>query len=179
MPTKLKVLLLLEAMRGPLLSAPQAAAAALGSVAAASSSSAAAAGGYGEQAGEEAAADATEEAAAAEAAERYAVAWHEVASSHADDVRTCAAYRRQCLHPELFEGRVRTEWLAPSFARLFADGPPSVESIRALVEEVSPGIFVFDFLAPAFCAMLLCELEHYESSGLPVVRPNSMCGWPR
>ena len=52
--------------------------------------------------------------------------------------------------------------------------PPSLSALRALVEEVSPGIYAFDMLSPAFCATLLEELEHYEASGLPVSRPNSM-----
>ena len=40
--------------------------------------------------------------------------------------------------------------------------------------QVSPGIYAFDLLSSAFCEQLLCELEHYEASGLPVARPNSM-----
>ncbi len=105
---------------------------------------------------------------------KYAVAWGSVAASHEEDAQTCAAYRRQCLHAELFDAQPQASWFAPSFAAAFADGPPSAAAVRALVDEVSPGVFAFDFLSPAFCEQLLCELEHYEASGLPVVRPNSM-----
>ena len=124
---------------------------------------------FDEEAAREAAAG-TEEREAS-----YALAWSEVAASHADDVQTCAAYRELCLHPELFNAAPPTaEWFAPSFAEAFSHGPPSEATLRALVEEVCPGIFVFDFLSHSFCERLLCELEHYESTGLPVVRPNSM-----
>ena len=46
--------------------------------------------------------------------------------------------------------------------------------MRALVEEVSPGIYAFDLLSDAFCELLLAELGNFEASGLPVSRPNSM-----
>ena len=39
---------------------------------------------------------------------------------------------------------------------------------------MADGVYVFDMFSAEFCSMLLGELEHYEASGLPVVRPNSM-----
>ena len=107
------------------------------------------------------------------AKDAHEAAWYRVAASHHEDAQTCAAYQSLCLHPELFQ-RPQPSWFAPSFAAAFAHGPPTAAAVRALVEEVSPGVFAFDFLSPSFCERLLCELEHYESSGLPVVRPNSM-----
>jgi hypothetical protein len=47
-------------------------------------------------------------------------------------------------------------------------------AVRSLVTEVSPGIFTFDLLSPSFCELLISELEQYESSGMPSMRPNSM-----
>jgi hypothetical protein len=47
-------------------------------------------------------------------------------------------------------------------------------SVRSLVTEVSPGIFTFELLSPLFCDLLLSELERYENSGMPLMRPNSM-----
>ena len=120
-------------------------------------------------------ADAHEDAGGAheDANDAHEDAWYRVAASHHEDAQTCAAYRSLCLHPELFQ-RPQPSWFAPSFAAAFAHGPPTAAAVRALVEEVSPGVFAFDFLSPSFCGWLLCELEHYESTGLPVVRPNSM-----
>lgn len=38
----------------------------------------------------------------------------------------------------------------------------------------APGIYSFEMFSPQFCSQLLEECEHYEKSGLPVTRPNSM-----
>jgi len=46
--------------------------------------------------------------------------------------------------------------------------------MRAHASEVAPGVFCCEMLRPSFCEALLDELEHYEQSGLPVARPNSM-----
>lgn len=35
-------------------------------------------------------------------------------------------------------------------------------------------LFSFDMLQATFCNELIEEVEHFEASGLPVMRPNSM-----
>jgi len=97
-----------------------------------------------------------------------------VAARHQDDLELVCTYRAQCLHESLFSSSFDTSWLAPSFRALFASGAPSAQAVHAHVEELAPGIYSFEMLAPTYCQMLLDELEHYEASGLPVARPNSM-----
>ena len=96
-----------------------------------------------------------------------------------------------CKHKELFSGTFERGWLAPSFAAAFEQATtataaggaaggaagaagPSADTLRSLIEEVSPGIYAFDLLSTSFCDRLLDELDHYEASGLPIARPNSM-----
>ena len=101
-----------------------------------------------------------------------AAAWASVAERHAEALTTAVEYRATALHPELF-GAPQPSWFAPSFAAALAAADPPA-ALRALAEEVAPGVYAFDMLSEAFCAKLLAELERYEASGLPVVRPNSM-----
>ena len=78
-------------------------------------------------------------------------------------------------------------WLAPSFLELLGvlkvlSAPASTSAqrtsaehtFRTLVTENSPGIFSFDLFSLSFCDTLLQELDHYEASGLPQRRPNTM-----
>ena len=77
------------------------------------------------------------------------------------------------LHRSLFGSAFRPEWLADSFAAALADG--SEQAFRAVLREEVPGrVFSFEMLKLDFCDRLLEEIMHYESSGLPVTRPNSM-----
>ena len=52
------------------------------------------------------------------------------------------------------------------------------ETLRRTVTEVKRGIYVFDMLAPRFCAELLEEIDHFEGwcteNDLPLIRPNTM-----
>ena len=110
--------------------------------------------------------------------QEYESAWASVAARHADDLMTIATYRAKCRYPELFTGTFDAAWLAPSLAAAFAAPSASASTVeaalRGVLEEVSPGIYAFDMLTHEFCDRLLAELEHYEASGLPVARPNSM-----
>ena len=109
------------------------------------------------------------------AAAKYRKAWTRVSARHEDDAILKRAYREQCLHPSLFAGTIDPSWLHPSFAKLvLGDEPPSKAAVIAFVDQMVPGIYAFDMLAPAFCEMLLEELNNYEASGLPVARPNTM-----
>ena len=77
------------------------------------------------------------------------------------------------LHRALFSHVFKEEWLDARFAAAVADGSES--ALRAILhEEVAGKVFSFDMLKLDFCTKLLEELQHYEASGNPIQRPNSM-----
>ena len=81
--------------------------------------------------------------------------------------------RYRPLHPTLFGRSFRADWLVESFAGALQDG--SEQAVRSILREEVPGkVFSFEMLREEFCTMLLDELQHYEESGNPVARPNSM-----
>jgi len=43
-----------------------------------------------------------------------------------------------------------------------------------LCQEVAPGVFTFPLFSDEYCDALIAEAEHFQRSGLPVRRPNSM-----
>lgn len=91
------------------------------------------------------------------------------------DRGSCAAtpLRYRPLYPRLFKDVFEFEWLADPLRAALEDG--SDAALRAVLCEEVPGrVYSFDMLKPTICEQLLEELEHYESSGLPVNRPNSM-----
>ena len=53
-------------------------------------------------------------------------------------------------------------------------GVLSVTSAGSLCEEVAPGVYAFPLFSDDYCAALIAEVEHFQRSGLPVRRPNSM-----
>ena len=105
-------------------------------------------------------------------------AWARVAAQHATGLTDAAHYRSVCRHPELFDALAapRAEWLDVGFAAALGAGDEAAvaAALRAHASEVAPGVFCCEMLRPSFCEALLDELEHYEQSGLPVARPNSM-----
>eukprot|EP00308_Calcidiscus_leptoporus_P022229 CAMPEP_0119400998 /NCGR_PEP_ID=MMETSP1334-20130426/142148_1 /TAXON_ID=127549 /ORGANISM="Calcidiscus leptoporus, Strain RCC1130" /LENGTH=355 /DNA_ID=CAMNT_0007424909 /DNA_START=89 /DNA_END=1156 /DNA_ORIENTATION=+ len=46
--------------------------------------------------------------------------------------------------------------------------------VRSLLSEVAPGVWRLSIFTPRFCRLLLEELQHYETSGIPLRRPNGM-----
>ena len=85
--------------------------------------------------------------------------------------------RYRPLYPELFGARFKREWLAESFAKPFDEVSAGARraALRGMLRpEVEGRVFSFEMLTLEFCSMLLEELQHYEASGLPVQRPNSM-----
>jgi hypothetical protein len=50
----------------------------------------------------------------------------------------------------------------------------SVVAAKALCEEVAPGVYTFPLFSEEYCDALMAEVEHFQRSGLPVRRPNSM-----
>jgi len=64
-------------------------------------------------------------------------------------------------------------FFVPSFLAAIRDGSPN--ALRALLTLEAPtGIYSLEIFTIEFCSALLEELAHFEASGLPVSRPNSM-----
>ena len=73
------------------------------------------------------------------------------------------------------------EWIVPAFQPCFktsasiAGGVPSMSStFQSLVTKVGPGIYAFELFTPAFCDLLVREIDFFEASDLPCRRPNTM-----
>src|SRR5262245_40203958 len=77
-------------------------------------------------------------------------------------------------HPHLSD--LRDSIFNPAFLRAVRAGTPA--ALRAVCQELRPGVYAFDMLQPTFCRELLEEVERFErwmaSADLPVVRPNTM-----
>mmetsp|Transcript_18579 Transcript_18579/g.62276 ORF Transcript_18579/g.62276 Transcript_18579/m.62276 type:complete len:450 (-) Transcript_18579:139-1488(-) len=86
--------------------------------------------------------------------------------------RTICGY--EPLHPPLFAQKpvLTAEWLDADL--LAATRSRDEARMRALLTEVSPGVYSFRMATPAFCEAFLEEMAHFEASGLPKARPNSM-----
>jgi hypothetical protein len=65
-------------------------------------------------------------------------------------------------------------FLHPALAAVLADGSES--ALRAFVKQEAPAtpLFSFPVFSTQFCTELLDEIDSFEASGLPVMRPNSM-----
>lgn len=63
--------------------------------------------------------------------------------------------------------------LDPALAAALQDGRPEV-LVAFLRREASTPLFSLPVLRPETCALLLEEVDRFEESGLPVMRPNSM-----
>lgn len=87
---------------------------------------------------------------------------------------TARSVRYYPLHPRLFQSvTFPRDWLDPSFAAALAQG--SDEALLSILHvEVPKLVFSFEMVTSCFCTLLLEELAHYEASGLPVRRPNTM-----
>jgi hypothetical protein len=84
-------------------------------------------------------------------------------------------YRKLQLHPELFD--VQTgwldEWFDPDFLEAFRKN--NAEAYTDIITEVLPGeAFSCKMFSEKFCKLLIEEVEHFQASGLPARRPNSM-----
>eukprot|EP00445_Apocalathium_hangoei_P043562 CAMPEP_0203973164 /NCGR_PEP_ID=MMETSP0359-20131031/99446_1 /ASSEMBLY_ACC=CAM_ASM_000338 /TAXON_ID=268821 /ORGANISM="Scrippsiella Hangoei, Strain SHTV-5" /LENGTH=361 /DNA_ID=CAMNT_0050911311 /DNA_START=28 /DNA_END=1113 /DNA_ORIENTATION=+ len=94
-----------------------------------------------------------------------------------------ASYKR--LHPEVYR-LDRERFLHPAFNELVEemskcpDKPRAIESCvsdltsRGLLKPLKRGIWSFPVFTAEFCDLLEAEIAHFEASGLPVARPNSM-----
>lgn len=92
----------------------------------------------------------------------------------AERMQTIAAYAPQQKHPRLFDVQRGwdPEWFDPMFRA--ASDAGTAESWRSLVREEAWEVFSFPMFTEAFCDMLVEEMLHFESTGLPISRPNSM-----
>jgi hypothetical protein len=97
--------------------------------------------------------------------------WQEVETHESQKLGVIEIYQQQAKCASLLDpcARLEKEWLMPPFQE-------AVSGIdwRGVVEEVSEGIFAFDFFTPQFCDMLIAELDSYEATSLPKRRPNTM-----
>mmetsp|Transcript_3728 Transcript_3728/g.11215 ORF Transcript_3728/g.11215 Transcript_3728/m.11215 type:complete len:328 (-) Transcript_3728:31-1014(-) len=89
--------------------------------------------------------------------------------------RVATAYRPLRKHPELFDTEAgwREEWFDPTFlAALRKNTDAAWEEV--VTEHLPGAVFSCKMFTTAFCDMLIEEVDHFGSTGLPARRPNSM-----
>jgi len=79
------------------------------------------------------------------------------------------AYQQHRLHKELFQTPWPDEYFNPEFLKHFREG-----TIKDIVNEIHPDVFTFPIFSEKLCSAITTEMFHYQKSGLPVKRPNSM-----
>jgi len=84
-------------------------------------------------------------------------------------VEFIAEHYQPC-HPEL--RTFQREYLAPAFLAAWDQGLDA--ALAFLHQETSTGLYSFPLFTDDFCQKLVEEIEHFEASGLPTARPNSM-----
>eukprot|EP00656_Telonema_subtile_P044599 TRINITY_DN50853_c0_g1_i1.p2 TRINITY_DN50853_c0_g1~~TRINITY_DN50853_c0_g1_i1.p2 ORF type:complete len:133 (-),score=37.86 TRINITY_DN50853_c0_g1_i1:23-421(-) len=62
------------------------------------------------------------------------------------------------LHPELFDGKWRGEWLVPGLRQALESG-----ELAGMMTQETEGVYSFPFLEASFCEMLLEECDHYSA----------------
>jgi hypothetical protein len=78
----------------------------------------------------------------------------------------------QPLHPEIYF--FDENFLAASFREAFA-GNLAEDLPKIMKQETTDTkVFTFEIFTKEFCAKFVEEIEHFESTGLPISRPNSM-----
>jgi ankyrin repeat protein len=75
----------------------------------------------------------------------------------------------QRLHEDLFAPQFDKKFVMDSYLKALESG-----TLSNIVKQECPGVYSFEILTPEFCQKLVEEMVHYEQSGLPVRRPNSM-----
>lgn len=108
--------------------------------------------------------------------------WRKTSDANRERERVIASYERGTgaagrKRASLFDPTGVDEWLHPAVlaaAREGSEGRLTPGRARELCEEVAPGIFAFPLLNDAYCDALMDEAAHFQASGLPVARPNSM-----
>jgi hypothetical protein len=113
--------------------------------------------------------------------------WTRDAAANAERERVIAAYRdggggcRGMACEALFDADAgwRESWFHPELRAAFGGGVESggelsVDAAKALCREEAPGVFSFPLFSTEYAELLVAEIERFETSGLPVRRPNSM-----
>ncbi|XP_065881519.1 2-oxoglutarate and iron-dependent oxygenase domain-containing protein CP2-like [Euphorbia lathyris] len=81
----------------------------------------------------------------------------------------------QPLHKELHAINA-ANFFVPSFLKAINES--TEQSIRSIVVEPTPGVFLFEMLQPNFCEMLMAEVENFErwvhETKFRIMRPNTM-----
>lgn len=106
------------------------------------------------------------------------------AQADAEVIAEPDADRLESVRREFIEARYRplrpdlmvfdkAHFLVPTLVDALADG--SDEALQSAARKLSEtGVYSVRMFSEAFCAGLLDELDHFEATGLPCVRPNSM-----
>jgi len=79
------------------------------------------------------------------------------------------------LHPQLYT--LSDSQFVPSFLNALKEYRATNDKnklLNIMTKETQTGIYSFDIFNNEFCKQLIEEVEHFEHSGLPVTRPNSM-----
>ena len=105
--------------------------------------------------------------------------WRRTADANAERERVIASYADGVgvtgrKHAYLFDPKRVDEWLHPALLETMKKGTITPTEAKELCEEVAPGIYTFPLLNDDYCDALIEESEHFQASGLPVARPNSM-----
>lgn len=100
-----------------------------------------------------------------------------VYQQNGEQIKAISDYVTQRLAPRLFDAELGWDptWFDPKFleAKQRAD-TGDAGAWRGLLQEECWEVYSFPLFTEAFCETLIAEMAHYEASGLPVRRPNSM-----
>jgi len=82
-------------------------------------------------------------------------------------------------HALLFDAAAIHSWLHPDFVALLqtvdaAEAADAAGSVRSFVTQEADDVYSFPLLSDRACEHLIEEVEHFQSTGLPARRPNSM-----
>lgn len=96
---------------------------------------------------------------------------------HHKTVEVTKLYEPKRLYPQLFEskGAWPESWFVPSFWELMKGiNSATKEDLTLRLHSRTNDVYVFPMFSDLFCKMLREEFQHFEASGLPSSRPNSM-----
>eukprot|EP00026_Physarum_polycephalum_P008552 Phypoly_transcript_08640.p1 GENE.Phypoly_transcript_08640~~Phypoly_transcript_08640.p1 ORF type:complete len:470 (+),score=70.41 Phypoly_transcript_08640:86-1411(+) len=74
------------------------------------------------------------------------------------------------LHPDLFT--LDERFFDTEFIEAIRSGDE--KKLKAILEEVTPRVYIFKMFNSEFCTKMIEEIKNFEKSGMPITRPNSM-----
>mmetsp|Transcript_30410 Transcript_30410/g.51238 ORF Transcript_30410/g.51238 Transcript_30410/m.51238 type:complete len:463 (+) Transcript_30410:273-1661(+) len=106
--------------------------------------------------------------------EAIAKKWKLIAEYNKERTDSIEAYRLLRKHPQLFDTAAgwQDEWFDKDLLSAVASNTP--EAWKSLFKWETDEVYSFPLFTAEFCTMFLEEVEHYQASGLPIQRPNSM-----